>query len=106
MFDFSMTTVPPQVLEVVKKAGFEIADIDLFVFHQGSKFIVDQLARRLKLPSDRVPTNLDNLGNTVSSSIPLLLENFLTEPKIQRVLISGFGVGLSLASAVLERVES
>tara|TARA_B100001123_G_C15344974_1_gene1036564 strand:- start:579 stop:1502 length:924 start_codon:yes stop_codon:yes gene_type:complete len=103
VFNFTVTAVPPQVQEVLQAAGYQLTDIDLFVFHQGSKFIVDQLTQRLKLPVEKVPTNLSDIGNTVSSSIPLLLEDYLPAAKIQRVLISGFGVGLSWASAVLER---
>ena len=103
VFNFTVTAVPPQIQEVVQAAGYQLTDIDLFVLHQGSKFVVDQLTRRLKLPAEQVPTNLSDIGNTVSSSIPLLLEDYLPVAEIQRVLISGFGVGLSWASAVLER---
>jgi 3-oxoacyl-[acyl-carrier-protein] synthase-3 len=64
---------------------------------------VDTLAKRLGLPAQKVPGNLAKQGNTVSSSIPLLFEGFLDNPAINRVLMSGFGVGLSWASCLVER---
>jgi 3-oxoacyl-[acyl-carrier-protein] synthase-3 len=105
VFDFSMTAVPPQIQQVVQEAGFAFDDIDLFLLHQGSKFIVDQMTRRLKLPAERVPSNLAEVGNTVSSSIPLLLEQYIGAEEVKTVVASGFGVGLSWASAVMERVS-
>jgi 3-oxoacyl-[acyl-carrier-protein] synthase III len=103
VFDFSMTAVPPQVEQLLAQTGYTVDDLDLILLHQGSKFIVDQLTRRLKLPTQKVPSNLAQVGNTVSSSIPLLLEQHIDEPATRIVLISGFGVGLSWASAILVR---
>ena len=106
VFNFSLISVPPQIREVVQLAGCELDDIDLFVLHQGSKFLVDQLTRRLRLDPGKVPSNLAQVGNTVSSSIPLILEEYVAEPAVKNIVISGFGVGLSWASAVLTRPES
>ncbi len=104
VFDFSMTTVPPQIKQVVTASGHNLDDMDLFVIHQGSKFIIDVMSRRLKIAPEKVPTNLAEVGNTVSSSIPLLLESYLNTPNLHNILISGFGVGLSWASAILTKV--
>ena len=103
VFNFSATAVPPQVTVLLKNAGFSTSDIDLFLFHQGSKFIVDQLVKRLDLPADKVPLNLAGQGNTVSSSLPLLLQGRLDDSRLNRMLLSGFGVGLSWASCLLTR---
>jgi 3-oxoacyl-[acyl-carrier-protein] synthase-3 len=103
VFNFSALTVPPQIRGVLEKSGLASDDIDLYFFHQGSKFIVDTLVKRLDLDAARVPTNLAKQGNTVSSSIPLLLQQYLGREGAKRYLLSGFGVGLSWASCILEK---
>jgi len=103
VFNFSVTAVPPQVNALLKDAGLDPAAIDLFLFHQGSKFIVDNLTKRLGLPPEKVPMNLAGQGNTVSSSLPLLLQDRLDDARLSRLLLSGFGVGLSWASCLLTR---
>lgn len=105
VFNFSATAVPPQVIALLKGAGLGPTDIDLFLFHQGSKFIVDQLAKRLALPPEKVPLNLSGQGNTISSSLPLLLQDRLDDTRLNRMLLSGFGVGLSWASCLLTRTR-
>jgi 3-oxoacyl-[acyl-carrier-protein] synthase-3 len=103
VFDFSMTSVPPQIQSLLAAAGRTLSDIDLVLLHQGSKYILDVMARRLQLDPARAPSNLAELGNTVSSSIPLLLQDYVDDRTINTILISGFGVGLSWASAILVR---
>ncbi|MHA1568846.1 MAG: 3-oxoacyl-[acyl-carrier-protein] synthase III C-terminal domain-containing protein, partial [Alphaproteobacteria bacterium] len=103
VFTFSVTNVPAQVAELLQEAGLSTDDIDLFCFHQGSRYIVDSLARRMALPSEKVPLRMKDHGNTVSSSLPILFESFIHEPGLRRVLFSGFGVGLSVASCLMER---
>lgn len=105
VFNFSATEVPLQVSALLKNAGLEPGDIDLFLFHQGSKFIVDELTKRLTLPIEKVPLNLSGQGNTISSSLPLLLRDRLNDIRLKRVLLSGFGVGLSWASCLLTRTR-
>lgn len=103
VFGFSASVVPAQVKALLAAAGLSTSDIDLFLLHQGSKYIVDTIAQRLALPADKVLLGLADCGNTVSSSIPLLLEKVMHQPALRRVVLSGFGVGLSWASCLLER---
>ena len=103
VFTFSATAVPEQVRALLAAEGLGPEAIDLFLFHQGSKYIVDTLARRLALPESKVPSNLSRQGNTVSSSIPLLFEGYLEDLLLRRIVMSGFGVGLSWASCLCER---
>jgi len=107
VFDFAVRSVPPEVRKVLKEAGVDKAEVDQFLFHQGSRFIVEQLARAIGLPTEKAPVLLKDIGNTVSSSIPLMLESTLDEKGIRQVVLCGFGVGLSVATCMLKRkIES
>ncbi len=103
IFNFAARTIPDDVKELLQKSGLTMDAIDLFLFHQASKFVIDFLAKRLGVPTEKVPYAVENYGNTVSSSIPILLKDYLTNPEINHILISGFGVGLSWASTILTR---
>jgi 3-oxoacyl-[acyl-carrier-protein] synthase-3 len=102
---FATAKVPQQVRALLNRNELTVSDIDLFVFHQASALVLDSLTRLLRIPPGKVFTNLEQLGNTVSSSIPIALSDALTSHAVipgSRVLISGFGVGLSWASALLQ----
>ena len=105
VFNFSAVEVPLQIQRLLGKAGLTLGDVDLVLLHQGSRFILDTIGRRLGLGRDQLPSNISSHGNTVSSSIPLLLSNYLENTACKRIVISGFGVGLSWASAILERKQ-
>jgi 3-oxoacyl-[acyl-carrier-protein] synthase III len=104
IFDFAMKTIPADVRNIVASSGLSFDDIDLFIFHQGSKYIVDMLARRLGLSESKVALDLAEYGNTVSSSIPIILEKTMHRTDCRNLLISGFGVGLSYGTAILQRI--
>ena len=103
VFEFVITEVPRHVKSVVQTAGLSITDVDYFVFHQANRFMNEHLNRKMKLESAKVPFSLDRFGNTSSVSIPLTivseLHNKLMEPN--KVLLSGFGVGLSIGTAFI-----
>ena len=103
VFNFSATVAPRQIDDLLKSSSLTRDDIDLYLFHQGSKYIVDAIRQRLGLSEKRVPIDLKNQGNLVSSSIPHMLQNYVSRPEIKRVLMSGFGVGLAAATCLLER---
>jgi 3-oxoacyl-[acyl-carrier-protein] synthase-3 len=103
VFNFSATAVPQQIAALLQAAGLALGDVDLFLLHQGSKYIVDTIRKRLGLEEARVPLALARTGNLVSSSIPAMLQRYLGNPDIRRIVLSGFGVGLASASCVLER---
>lgn len=105
VFNFAMTAVPKQIQALLAKRGLTFEEVDRVVLHQGSRYIVDKLRERMKLPEEKVPVHLAGLGNTVSSAIPLTLEAELAKDEsLKRVVLSGFGVGLSYATGLLERV--
>jgi 3-oxoacyl-[acyl-carrier-protein] synthase-3 len=100
VFDFCALNVPGSVDRTLSANGVTKDQVDAFVLHPGSKYIVDTLFDRMKVPRIAFPAPY---GNTVSSSIPLILQDL--EPAAQRVLvISGFGVGLSWATTILRSV--
>jgi 3-oxoacyl-[acyl-carrier-protein] synthase-3 len=103
IFNFAVEKVPVDIKKALEINNLEVNDIDRFLLHQGSKFIIDFLIKRIGLPKEKTPYVIQDYGNTVSSSIPIMLKDFIFDKSINRILISGFGVGLSWASTVLTR---
>ncbi|HRT70760.1 MAG TPA: ketoacyl-ACP synthase III [Syntrophales bacterium] len=103
IFNFMLKKVPRDVLRCLQINQLHLADIDHFIFHQASKFMIENLARKMKIPMEKVVIFLEDIGNTVSSSIPIALENLMNSVDLsgKKVLISGFGVGLSWSSTVI-----
>jgi len=105
VFNFTATTIPQHIQELLAKCRLDDSDIDKYILHQGSKYIVDTIRKRLKVSEDKVPFEIYEYGNTVSSTIPMILENEIRNVETKRMIISGFGVGLSWASAIIERIK-
>ncbi len=105
VYNFAARVITEDVMKILAKTKLGIDDIDRYLFHQGTKFIVDTLAKRLSLDPSKVVYDMYDYGNTVSSSIPILLEKELCQPQHKTILISGFGVGLSWSSAILQRIR-
>lgn len=103
VFNFAATTVPKHVEKLLAKAGMEKDAVDCFIFHQGSRYIVETLAKRLGLDREKVRMDIEDTGNTVSSSIPILLQRELADSAIKSVVLCGFGVGLSWAGCICKR---
>lgn len=102
VFSFSATVVPRNITTMLAANDLKVADIDCFALHQGSRYIVDTLKKKLDIAEGKAPFVAADYGNTVSSSVPLILSDI--EVGARRVVIAGFGVGLSWASTVLFRV--
>ena len=106
IFEFVATVVPDDLKRCLEINGLKIGDIDYFVFHQASNFMLDTLSKKIGIAGDnRVLKCLDRFGNTVSSSIPIALDTIkdISGNGGLKILISGFGVGLSWASTILSR---
>jgi 3-oxoacyl-[acyl-carrier-protein] synthase-3 len=105
LLDFMGVTIPRHVREFLKRNELTPGEIDLYVFHQASGVVLDSLRTELELPAERVFTNLRDIGNTVSASIPIALRDAQLAGRCRpgdRVLLCGFGVGLSWGSALLD----
>jgi len=103
VFNFTVLKIPEHIKRTVEENNLKMEDIDLFLLHPGSKYIVDMIVARTGIDKSRVPFEMYDYGNTVSSSIPLMLENRLDKNDIRYMLLSGYGVGLSWATTVLRR---
>jgi 3-oxoacyl-[acyl-carrier-protein] synthase-3 len=104
IFNFAARTIPEDIRKILAINNLHINDIDRFLLHQGSKYMIDFLIKRIGLPEEKTPYVIEDYGNTVSSSIPIMLKDLIFDKNIKRVLINGFGVGLSWASTVLTRI--
>ena len=105
ILNFSTTRVPPAVEALLTQAGLHKDDIHWYLFHQANRMINETIRKKLDLPAERVPSTLYDFGNTSSASIPLTLTMHAQEAISrgpQRLLMSGFGVGLSWASCILD----
>ena len=105
IFTFTLKAVPTLVSETVQLAGKSLEDYDYFLFHQANKFMIQHLAKKSKLPAEKVPVNIEKFGNTSSATIPLLMCDKLGDDLTKRSLsicLFGFGVGYSWAGASLE----
>jgi 3-oxoacyl-[acyl-carrier-protein] synthase-3 len=103
VFNFVIREVPKDFNRLIEFTGVDISTIDFFVFHQANSYINGFLANKLKLPEAKIPSTIEKFGNTSSVSIPLTivseLKNKLSDHK--RLLLSGFGVGLTWGTAVI-----
>ncbi len=105
VFSFGITTAPKSVKKLAEHFGFDYADYDYLVLHQANMAMNSMIAKKLKLPVEKVPSCMHHFGNTSSASIPLTIATQLKgiadkEPK--RFICCGFGVGLSWATVAFE----
>lgn len=105
VFNFAATHVPIDIRQVVEKNGMTLEEIDYFLLHQGSRFIVETIADRLPVRRKKVPFLAAEYGNTVSSSIPMMLTDLMKDSQNKAMVLSGFGLGFSWASTVIKRKE-
>lgn len=103
VFNFASQKVAPAIKSLLLKNQISEDAVDAYVIHQGSLAIVDAIARKFKNNENKFIRALENTGNTVSSSIPLILEEIIIGDQCLRLVLSGFGVGFSWATCILER---
>lgn len=105
VFQFAVRSVPEAIRRVLKKNHLKTEEIDWFLLHQANRRIVEAAARRLGIGIERFPMNLQEYGNTSSASIPILLHEMNRSGKLkkgQKLVLAGFGAGLSWGASVLE----
>lgn len=103
VFTFAISKVPPSIQRVMKTANVSPETVDFLVLHQANKMINDTIAKKTGFPATKLPYSLGDYGNTSSASIPLTFCAHAGEFAVpRRVLICGFGVGLSWGTVLLD----
>ena len=105
IFRFAVKEVPKCINELMEKMNITSDDVDMFVLHQANLRICQGIAKRLKISMDKVPTNVSEYGNTSSACIPILLDELFKAGKLKKgdkIIMSGFGAGVTLAATYLE----
>ena len=109
VFLFTMSVVPKSIKSLLKRTSKTLEDIDLIVFHQASKLVINNIIKKLSLNEDKVFINYDSIGNTVSATIPIALKDASEQGRLKNgdtVMVVGFGVGLSWGTALINwRIE-
>ena len=104
VFKFAVKTVPEAIGHVLAQAGLAPDDIKYFVLHQANERIIASVAKRMKQPMEKFPVNLDRYGNTSGASIPILLDELNRKGMLRkgdRLVLSGFGAGLTWGASVV-----
>ena len=104
VYKFAVRTVPKAILKAVQEAGYRVEEIDLFLLHQANIRIIEAVAKRLAVPMEKFPTNLEECGNMSAGSVPVLLDHVNKSGRIQKgdkIVLAGFGAGLTWGASVL-----
>lgn len=105
IFNFTTEVVPILIRDLLRTNHLTRDDIDLYVFHQANKYMINYLRKLLKLPEDKFYICLENTGNTVSSTIPIALYQAKEANKLSgNILLAGFGVGYSWGGVILKKI--
>lgn len=105
VYKFAVTYVPNSIHKVLDKAGLQPEDIKYYLLHQANLRIIQAVAKRLKVDSDRFPISLDHCGNVSAASVPILLDDVNRKGMLQKgdkIILSGFGGGLTWGTCLIE----
>ena len=105
VYKFAVTCVPDSIKQLLSKSNTEIEDVKYFILHQANKRIIESVAKRLHVPMEKFPLNIDRYANTSAATIPILLDELNQKGMLQRndkIIIAGFGGGLTWGGALIE----
>ncbi len=105
IFNFTLDAVPALISQILKINNIQRDDVDYYVFHQANKFMLNTIRKVCLLPKDKFYINLEETGNTVSSTVMIGLKQNLEKGAItpgMKVMVTGFGVGLSWGGTILK----
>jgi 3-oxoacyl-[acyl-carrier-protein] synthase-3 len=105
VLSFSTQRIPPAVRDLLEYAGCSTEQVDYFIFHQANRMINETIRKKLGLPVEKVPSTLHDFGNTSGASLPVTMTARIRESLMEgkkRVLLSGFGIGLSWGSCIVD----
>lgn len=104
IFSFALRVIPRCVRDLLARASVDMEAVDLFVFHQANRYMLEHLRKQLRIPADKFVISMQSCGNTVSCSIPIALRSAQQAGRIKSgdlIMLVGFGVGYSWASALI-----
>ena len=107
IFTFTLKAVPPAIDSLLARAAKTKQDVDFYVLHQANRFMLEKLRNKLGIPEDRFCIDMEDCGNTVSSTIPIALERAKARGRLasgMRAMLVGFGVGYSWSAGLMEVV--
>lgn len=105
VFRFAVKKEAEIIEELLEDAQLRAEEIDYFILHQANRRIIEAIARRIKVPVERFPMNLEEYANTSSATIPILLDEMNRDGRLKRgekLILSGFGAGLTWAGCLIE----
>jgi len=103
IFNFTLEMVPVLVEQTLRKNNLSAEEINLYVFHQANKYLLNFLRKKIRIPEDKFYYCLENVGNTVSSTIPIALKEAFSENRLKgNILLAGFGVGYSWGGTIIK----
>lgn len=105
VFLFAIKRVPSLIKDILEKNNLEIDDVDLFIFHQANAYMLEILRKKIKIPKEKFYTNIESYGNSVSSSIPVALQEAEQNGILKKgmtVLLAGFGIGNSWNATIIK----
>ena len=103
VYRFALTEVPKTIKALLKKSNLSAEDIDFLILHQANRFMLDKIAERIDISEERIPHDFEDIGNTVSSTVPIVLQRLVERGRLRsghRVMMIGFGVGYSWAGCI------
>lgn len=102
VFNFTSDVVPPMIEGLLAKENMVQDDVDLWIFHQANKYMINYLRKLMMIDKDKFYIFMEKVGNTVSSTVPLAIAEAMKEDKLHgKVLLAGFGVGLSWGATMI-----
>jgi len=104
VYKFAIKEVPKILKKLFKNLNYNASEIDWLVLHQANQRILDSVGERLKIPQEKILSNLENYGNTSAGTIPLMMDEAIRNNKIKQndiIATSGFGAGLSWGAALI-----
>ena len=105
---FTFKTVPEMVEGILEKTGLTREKIDYYIFHQANKFMMEHVKKKCGIVGENFYNEIEEIGNTVSGTIPFGIEKVMKKEKVvgmKKVMIAGYGVGLSWAGCIVNLEE-
>ncbi|MCX7745953.1 MAG: ketoacyl-ACP synthase III [Clostridia bacterium] len=105
IFNFTLKSIPPLIADTLKKNDIPIEGVDYFIFHQANKYMLEHLQKKLKIPKEKFYIQMEEVGNTVSATVPIALWDAQKRGLIKegyKVMLVGFGVGYSWGACLIQ----